>query len=162
ASSSRWTATRGWCGWSDAGRGRCHGGSAGRGVAPAPGWAPSSRRPRRGCFPPPGDRPRGPFSPGGATRRLLGVSVQDTDVSASRGGELPPVPPGASAQRPNGEGPTARAAAAVLLVHDLIIHQGTAYVLPEGLLAAAHLLGVRTIAVELMQAPTPANGRAAV
>lgn len=36
------------------------------------------------------------------------------------------------------------------------------YVLAEGLLAAAHRAGVREIAVELVQAPSAGNGRAAV
>jgi hypothetical protein len=55
-----------------------------------------------------------------------------------------------------------RAAVDALLLHDVIHHQGTVYVTAQGLLGAAHLAGVRAIAVELLQAPAPANGHTAV
>ena len=49
-----------------------------------------------------------------------------------------------------------------VLLHYVVTHRGTTYVLADGLLAAAHRAGVREIAVELLQAPTEANGRTAV
>jgi hypothetical protein len=49
-----------------------------------------------------------------------------------------------------------------LLIHYVIAHRGTEYVVFAGLLAAAHRAGVRAIAVELVQSPTAANGRTAV
>ena len=58
--------------------------------------------------------------------------------------------------------PSERAAVAALLLHYVIHHRGTVYVAAQGLLGAAHLAGVRAIAVELLQAPTEANGHTAI
>ena len=55
-----------------------------------------------------------------------------------------------------------RAALDDLLIHYVIAHRGTEYVVFQGLLAAAHRAGVRAMAVEVVQAPTAANGRTAV
>ena len=51
---------------------------------------------------------------------------------------------------------------AEVLRHYVVTRGGTTYVLADGLLAAAHQVGVRQIAVELLQVPTEANGRTAV